>query len=175
MRARVAEYKRRLDALKAAVHAQPQIEAEYTQLTRDYQVTQSNYEKLLSRREQAQISGEMESNASVMDFRVIDPPQVPLTPNAPNRVLLMSAVLLVALGGGIAFAFLMSQVRPTFNDERRLREVSGLPVFGTVQMAWTDAQRARRRKTLIALLLSIVSLVSAYGAIMAALMLGVRA
>jgi polysaccharide chain length determinant protein (PEP-CTERM system associated) len=174
MKARVAEYRRRFEALKAAVHAQPQVEAEYTQLTRDYEVTRANYEKLLSRREQAQISGEMESNASVMDFRVIDPPQVPLAPNAPNRVLLMSAVLLASLGGGIAFAFLMSQVRPTFNDERRLREVTGLPVFGTVQMAWTDAQRARRKKGLIALMLSVLSLLSAYGAIMAALMLGVR-
>ena len=69
-----------------------------------------------------------------MNFRVIDPPQVPSVSNWPNRPLLISGVLLAALGAGLALAFLMSQLRPTMNDERRLREISGLPVLGTVVM-----------------------------------------
>ena len=169
MRARVTEYTKRLEELKAAVNAQPQVDAEYVQLTRDYDVIRGNYEKLLSRREQAQMSGEMESNANVMDFRVIDPPTAPSTPNAPNRPPLMSLVLLVALGAGVAVAFVLSQIRPTFADEKRLRELSGLPVFGTVSMAWTDAQRSKRRKGLVAFVLSFASLLSAYGTIMAAM------
>jgi polysaccharide chain length determinant protein (PEP-CTERM system associated) len=171
MRARVAEYGKRYNELKAAANAVPQVDAEYTQLTRDYEVTKKNYESLVSRRESAQISGDMETRASVMDFRVIDPPQVPSVPKAPNRRLLMSLVLLAAFGGGLGVAFLISQIRPTFNDERRLREVSGLQVLGTVVMAWTDAQKARRTRGLVALLISVASLLSAYAAIMAALML----
>ena len=58
----------------------------------------------------------------------------------------MSLVLLAALAGGVGFAFLISQLRPTFNDERRLQEVSGLPVFGTVVMAWTESQKAKPEK-----------------------------
>jgi hypothetical protein len=117
------------------------------------------------------MSGEMESNANVLDFRVIDPPTVPSSPNSPNREALTSMVLLVAIGAGIGVAFLLSQVRPTFSDEKRLREISGLPVFGTVVMAWTDAQRGKRRKRLIAFMLSFMSLFSAYGALMAMFML----
>ena len=171
MKARVDEYQRRYESLKTAVNAAPQIEAEYTQLTRDYNVNKSNYENLLSRRESAQISGEMESSTNVLDFRVIDPPTVPSMPSAPDRAKLMSIVMLIALGAGVAVAFLLSQIRPTFSDEKRLRELSGLPVFGTVVMAWTDGQRSKRRKNLIALLLSFMSLLSAYGTIMAALTL----
>jgi hypothetical protein len=52
-----------------------------------------------------------------------------------------------------------------------LQEISGLPVFGSVVMAWTDSQRAKRKKGLMAFLLSFVSLLSAYAAIMGALML----
>jgi polysaccharide chain length determinant protein (PEP-CTERM system associated) len=173
MKARVAEYGTRYNELKAVANAVPQVDAEYTQLTRDYEVTKKNYESLLSRRESAQISGDMESSARVMDFRVIDPPQVPSVPKAPNRPQLMSLVLLAALGGGLGIAFLISQIRPTLNDERRLREVSGLQVLGTVVMAWTDAQKARRTRGLVALLLSFLSLLSAYAAIMAALVLTV--
>jgi len=174
MKARVVEYDKRYNALKAAANAIPQVDAEYTQLTRDYEVMRKNYESLLARRESAEITGDMEANTSVMNFRVIDPPQVPSVPNAPNRPLLMSMVLLGALAGGAGLAFLLSEVRPTFSDERRLREVSGLPVFGTVVMAYTDAQLAKRKKGLIALVLSFLSLLSAYAAIMAMLLTTAR-
>jgi polysaccharide chain length determinant protein (PEP-CTERM system associated) len=169
MKARVAEYQRRYNALKAAANAIPQMDAEYTQLTRDYDVTKKNYEVLLTRLESAQISGSMEGSSSVMDFRIIDPPQVPPNPAAPNRLLLMSAVLLAALAAGAAFAFFMSEMRPTLFDETRLQLVSGLPVFGTVVMAWTEAQIARRKKAVLALGLSFLTLVSAYGAIITTL------
>lgn len=166
MRARVAEYNRRLSDLQAAANAVPQYEAEFTQLTRDYEVTKKNYENLLARRESAQISQDMETSTSVMDFRVIDPPRVPSTPSAPNRPLLISLALLAALGAGAAFAFLLSQIRPTVSDERRVREISGLPVLGTVIMAWTGAQMAKRKRGLIAFFMSLLSLLSAYAAIM---------
>jgi len=172
-KARVAEYEKRYNTLKEAANAIPQIDAEYTQLTRNYEVTRKNYEALLTRLESAQISGDMEANTKVMDFRIIDPPRVPSIPSAPNRPLLMSIVLLAALAAGAGVALLISQVRPTFNDERRLQEVTGLPVFGTVVMAWTPARLAKRKRGLIAFLLSFLSLLSAYAAIMASFALTV--
>ena len=170
MRARVGEYERRFNALKAAANAIPQVDAEYTQLTRDYDVNKKNYENLLARRESASITGDMEANASVMNFRVIDPPQVPTMPSAPNRPTLVSMVLLAALAAGILFAFLVSQIRPTINDERRLQLVSGLPTFGTVVMAWTQAQMQRRKRGVIAFLASVVGLLSVYAAILGLLL-----
>ena len=109
----------------------------------------------------------METNTNVMDFRVIDPPQVPTTPNAPNRPLLMSMVLLVAILGGIGFALVVSQLKPAVYGERRLRDLSGLPVFGSVVIIRSDAQKSRQRRGLIGLLATLVALFSAYGAIMA--------
>jgi len=170
-KARVDEYRKRYDELKAAAIAAPQIDADYSHFTRNYDLAKSTYGALLTRRETARMSGEMETGASVTDFRVIDPPRVPSVPHAPNRRLLISLVLLAALAGGLGAAFLISQIRPTFNDERRLREVSGVQVLGTVVMAWTDAQKGRRTRGLVALLCSFASLLSAYAAIMAALVL----
>jgi len=170
MKARVAEHTRRYNELKATANAAPQVDAEYTQLTRDYEVTKKNYENLLVRRESAQISGDMETRSHVMDFKVVDPPQVPSVPKAPNRLLLMSLVLLAALAGGVAGAFAVSQSRPTIDDERRLSEVSGLPVLGTIMMAWTDAQERRRARGLVALGISFGGLLSTYAVIMAALL-----
>jgi hypothetical protein len=113
----------------------------------------------------------METRTSAKDFRIIDPPRVPSSPKAPNRQMFNSIVLLMALGGGVGLAFVLSQIRPTFNDEHRLKEVSGVQVLGTVVMAWTDAQIARRTRGLIVLLISFVSLLSAYAAITVGLVL----
>jgi polysaccharide chain length determinant protein (PEP-CTERM system associated) len=171
VKARVAEYQRRYAELRAAADAVPQVEAQYKQLTRDYDVIRDAYAKLLAKRESAQMSGDMAADASVVDFRIVDAPQVRLSPKTRSRPLLMSLVLLAAMGGGAGLAFLLSQLRPTFHDERRLREVSGRPVIGTVALAMTDRNLARRRRGLAAFAVSLTGLLSAYGAVMAALLL----
>jgi polysaccharide chain length determinant protein (PEP-CTERM system associated) len=171
MKARVSGYEVRYSELQAAANAQPQIDAEYKQLTRDYEVIRARYDKLLERREQAQISGEVEASDAGMGFRIIDPPQVPLAPSTPDRPRLMTLVLLAALGCGFGFAFLMTQLKTTFDDERRLRDASGISVLGSVAMTLNDKQRKRRARGVFALALSYVGLLSAYGAIMASLIL----
>ncbi|HWQ38696.1 MAG TPA: XrtA system polysaccharide chain length determinant [Burkholderiales bacterium] len=165
MRTRVQEHRRRYSELKAAVDALPRVEAEYKQLTRDYEATKARYDDLLKRRESAQISGNMEASNAVMAFRVIDPPLVPMTPS--RRPLLLSFVLVVALGGGLGVAFLFGQAKPAFYDERKLKEVSGLAVLGTVVMGWTEEQKGRRAWGLAALAVSFVGLLSVYAAVMA--------
>jgi polysaccharide chain length determinant protein (PEP-CTERM system associated) len=166
MKARVAEYSARYSELQAAANALPQIEAEYKQLTRDYDVIKRRYDSLAERRESAQISGDLEASDVVMGFRVVEPARVPLTPSSPNRLRLISMVLAAALAAGFGVAFLLSQFRPTFNEERRLRDVSGLPVLGTVVMAWTDAQQKRLTRGRRAIVASFLGLIVAYGAIM---------
>ena len=147
LQTRVASYENRYNKLKAAANNVPKIEADLQQLNRDYEVNKANYEKLIGRRESAQMSSDMDASAGLVEFRVIDPPRVSPRPVAPNRVMLVSMVFLGALAGGVGVAFLMGQIRPTFSDRKALREISGLPILGTVTMIWTDGQvRARRRK-----------------------------
>ena len=167
MRARVAEYSARYNHLKTQINAVPQVEAEFTQLNRDYQVNKTNYEKLLERRESAKMSGEMATTTELMTFKIIDPPMVPQTATAPNRFRLVSLVLLGALLAGIVTAFLMSQIRPTFQSQNALRERTGFPVLGTVSMIWTDQEMIKRKKGVYAFGLSLLFLLGLYGALLA--------
>ena len=95
------------------------------------------------------MSVDMESTSGMAEFRVIDPPSQPLKPAAPNRILLMPAAGVLALAAGLAFAFLLSQIRPTFQDARSLREFSGLPLLGTVSMVANEQRRSRKRRGLM--------------------------
>jgi polysaccharide chain length determinant protein (PEP-CTERM system associated) len=170
MRTRVEEYTGRVARLRAQSTSVPEIEAQLTQLNRDYQVNKENYQKLVERRESARLSGDLSSATDMLSFRVIDPPTVPSQPSGPNRLRLFSLVFAGALAAGIAVAFLMSQVRPTFLSQATLREVTGLPVLGAIGMNWTSAQTVRRKRRLVALGVSVLVLFGAYGAGVAAIL-----
>jgi len=162
LKARVNEYSSRYNTLRQQANMVPQVETDLVQLTRDYEVNKNNYDQLLARRGSAQMSEDMESKADVIDFKVIDPPYVPPNPSFPNRPLLLSAVLLLALGGGAGVAFLISQIRPVVVDRSGIADITEYPVLGSVTMVWNHAQLQERRKKLIAWVASVGSLVSAY-------------
>jgi polysaccharide chain length determinant protein (PEP-CTERM system associated) len=146
---RVAEYTDRYNSLKASASLVPQLEAEHAQLNRDYDVHKKNYESLVSRRESASISGEMQSVAGIADFRLVDPPRVSPRPVWPNRTLLVPLALLASLAAGMVAAYVANEVRRTFYDGRSLREASGLPLLGVVSMLMNDAQRRAERMSLL--------------------------
>ncbi|MGQ5522114.1 XrtA system polysaccharide chain length determinant [Chitinimonas sp. PSY-7] len=164
LRAKASEYQSRYNNLQASARLIPQVEAEFTQLNRDYDINKKNYESLVARRESATISGEMEASASGLDFRLIDPPRVSPQPVAPNRLLLLPLTLLAALAAGVLASFLASQIRPVILDSRTLRELSGLPLLGTITLVASDAAKRREKRSLYRFVAGFISLVGVYGA-----------
>ena len=164
LQARVAEYNTRVARLRTQSAVAPEVEAQLAQLNRDYEVNRDNYQKLVERRESAKLSGDLSSATDMLTFRVIDPPTAPLLPTGPNRLRLFSAVFVAALGAGLAAAFLMSQVRPTFLSQASLRDATGLPILGSISMNWTGEQTVRRKRRLYALGGAILLLLAVYGA-----------
>ena len=74
---------------------------------------------------------------------------------------------------GLAATLLMSQIRPTFMSQASLREVTGLPVLGSVSMNWTDIEISRQRKSMLAFGLAFGFLILIYGGAMGKLLLKV--
>ncbi|MEE4109748.1 MAG: XrtA system polysaccharide chain length determinant [Halieaceae bacterium] len=142
---RVGEFRKRVDALAGKVSVMPEVEAQLKQLTRDYSVISEQHQTLLQRRESARLSGDVESNAGDVSFRVIDPPFVPREPSEPNKLVLNAGVLVIAAGAGVALALLASLLNPLVNDARSLSLVAGLPLLGSVTEAKSNEQRRRDR------------------------------
>jgi polysaccharide chain length determinant protein (PEP-CTERM system associated) len=174
LQARATELETRYRQAVAASRALPQAEAELAQLNRDYDVQKKNYESLVSRRESAMLSGEMDASASAAEFRVIDPPRVSPKPVAPNRMLLLGAAFAAALAAGLAASFLTSQLFPTFHDARSLRQIADRPVLGTVSLLKTaDAVRLARRR-ILSFFTAFGALVGCYAAAFAFLIVSTR-
>lgn len=142
LRQQIAEEQRVVGNLKARVNTIPQIEAQLTQLTRDYEVTKTEHTALVQRLESARLSEQVESSTSPVKFRIIEPPVKPIRPVGPKRVLLMSVTLLVALAVGGGLAVLLNQLRPIFLSRGMLGAVTGLPVLGSISFV-PHAERNR--------------------------------
>jgi len=145
LRARVAELSSRYADAREQMKTAPRLEAEGSQLNRDYAINKKNYEDLVARRESAVMSGHLEVASGVADFRLIDPPRVGSKPVSPNRLLLLPLALGVALAAGLLAAFVANQLRPVFHTATDLRSQIELPLLGTVSRVMSVAEKRRDR------------------------------
>ncbi len=171
LRARVGEYTARYSQAKASLKTAPQLEAEAAQLNRDYAIHKKNYEDLVTRRESAAMSGDLDVASGMADFRLIDPPRVSPQPVFPNRTLLLPLALLAALAMGLFAAFAASQVRPVFFHPGELRGKFDLPILGMVSAVMGDADARQRRADGLRFIASAGGLVLLFAAGMAAMSL----
>ncbi len=132
VKTRIDNAKARIADLEMVVQETPDAEAELTQLTRDYDIIRKNYEALISRRESARMAQDMKTDTSAVEFRVVEPPIVPVSPSGPPHGLYMAAVLFAGLGAGVALALLRLQVAGGFQTSDELGRAFGLPVLGSI-------------------------------------------
>ena len=145
LRADLSQRSSRVTDLQRLVDTVPEVEAELARLNRDYEITRTRYLELVERRETAKLSESAEKQG-VVKFQIIDPPAVGLEPVAPNRVLLLMGVLIVAIGVAAGLMYLLNELRPVYQNTRVLSEATGLPVLGAVSRTWMPDQKARERK-----------------------------
>lgn len=152
----VAALQARRDQLQGAVSliAQRQLNApaaaiDQARLDRDYDVLRDQYNKLLQQRESAKLRADATGKTGGVSFRVIDQPSLPRQPAAPNRTMLLTAVLIAGavVGSGVAFA--KSQLSNVYTTTQQLAKASGLPVLGSISEVITAETRQIRRKQMM--------------------------
>ncbi len=127
----VAENERQ--ALSDKVRLAPQVEADLKRLNRDYDVLLNQYEKLIQKRESAQLARELDEGKKRIEFRTVEPPVRPVEPSGPPHGLFMLVVLM--LGGGVGGAFVIGRflLSDTVLTSAQLQsQFPSLPVMGGV-------------------------------------------
>ncbi|MEA3033236.1 MAG: protein tyrosine kinase modulator, partial [Sphingomonadales bacterium] len=153
--------------LVAKQASEPGVAAEQAKMNRDYDVLKRQYDKLLEDREQLRLRSDVQSKTDTVRVRVVDPPSRPTVPISPNRPLLLTAILFVALAAGAGAAFVAGQLQTTFPTQAKLTAATGLPVLGTIGLVWTEARRAEARQKLAWLAGAAGALAASYAILMA--------
>lgn len=163
LRAKLSEAEKRYEDIRSTARLRPELEEQLSQLNRDYQVQKANYDQLLTRRESAKLTGELDETAGVADFRIIDPPRVAPKPVAPNRGSLMGIAIALSLIAGVAASFVISQLLPTFSTLTSLRSKVQRMALGAVSLQSTPGQAARNRRQHYAFAGALAALAVLYG------------
>jgi polysaccharide chain length determinant protein (PEP-CTERM system associated) len=147
--ARKSQLQADMAQFSATQASEPGVAAEQARLNRDYEVLKRQYDKLLEDREQVRLRADVQRKTSLLKFRVIDPASQPTVPATPNRPLLLTAMLVVALGAGVGVAFIFAQIQTTFPTQGKLEQASGLRVLGSISAIFSPEQRAQARQRLV--------------------------
>ena len=101
-------------------------------LIRDSDNMQKNYQSLLEKKLNARVAESLEKRQKGEQFRILDPANLPVTPESPNRPLILVGGLVVGCGLGFGSAFGLEMLRPAFRRSEDAEIVLGLPVLASI-------------------------------------------
>ncbi len=143
----------------------PVREQQLAEILRDYDLFRQDYTGLLSKKLQSQLTTSLEENQEGQQFRLVDPPTLPVTPSGPNRL----KICLGGMAGGILFGvvlgFLIDTRDSSFHDEKALGQTFALPVVLGMPLVLTPAEgRARGWKRSLEWIAGCVMIVAMFAA-----------
>src|SRR5258705_4922174 len=125
------------------VELAPTRESEMIELTRDYTTLQTQYTSLLQKKEESQISANLERRQIGEQIKLLDPARLPERPTSPNRAQVNTFGLVGGLAIGIALIVLVELRDTSFKTDDDLLTVLGLPVLAVVPLMQSNTERRR--------------------------------
>jgi polysaccharide chain length determinant protein (PEP-CTERM system associated) len=145
LRRELSQHQTTVAELRQRLNSAPQVEAEFQQLNRDYDVNKTQYTALVESYQKARL-GERADNAGSIRFEVVLPPTAPVSPVSPKRGILLAAIWLGSMILAAAVAYLVSILKPVVSSVRSVNELTPFPVLGVVGVAF-PTQRTRENKS----------------------------
>ncbi|MBV8357373.1 MAG: hypothetical protein JO189_05485 [Deltaproteobacteria bacterium] len=124
--------KRKIDDYQQRIMQTPAHEQQFTALTRDRDVLDADYQKLKNKKLEAQISQNLEQHEEGERFQVLDPANLPLAPEAPDRKVVVIGGIVFSLGLAGALPFAIFFTDSSFKDPDELRRELALAVAATI-------------------------------------------
>ncbi len=162
---RLTEAENDLSKVEKVAKSAPGILVQAQDLNRDYSILKKNYEELVARREATAIANAADTKTEKIQFRIVDPPQVPVVPAAPNRAFLVSVVLVFGIGAGLAVPVLVMQLDRSFATLSQLRNL-GIPILGNVSRLSLGAAQRQAAFQMAGVTASALVLVAVYGTLL---------
>ncbi len=139
------------------------VDAELSELTRDYKVNQDIYQRLLKQREQAHISMEIDIEKQGLTIKIQEMATLPVTPKGIRFAHIILAGLVISILLPIGVVFGLSTLDQKIRDERIITDKLGLPVLASVYYVNTPAERQKNYYDAIYIFISVIAVWSIYG------------
>jgi protein tyrosine kinase modulator len=118
--------------LEARVEKSPRREQEMISLTRDYENLKNQYDDLLKKKLDADVSQNLEKRQKGEQFQILDPANLPQEPFTPNRPRIFGIALMAAFLVGIGGAVGLEMLNPTLRGTNDFKHFFDLHVLGSI-------------------------------------------
>lgn len=161
LEARIVDTNERLDKELLRANKVNTLESQLEEMTRDLDVTQQIYDDLLTRRENARVSLNLQLENQGSTFKIQEPAVIPLVPTGLRFLHFALACIPVGLGVSLGLIYIYLFLDPRIRHEDSLDpEILNIPVIGTVDHYANDADiRMKKRKNLMTLVIISLAIV----------------
>jgi polysaccharide chain length determinant protein (PEP-CTERM system associated) len=130
----VAEYERRLNATPAR-------EQQLLTANRDLEQLQQEYAELQKKEEESRLATNLEKNQGGQQFRLVDPPSLPVVPSTPKRLKVSVGGVAAGFGLGLAIALLIEMKDRSLHTEADVIRQFSPPLVLAVPMVLTSREK----------------------------------
>jgi polysaccharide chain length determinant protein (PEP-CTERM system associated) len=118
--------------LQVRMEATPMVEQQYKEITRDHQTASDIYNDLLKKSQSSGMARDLVNTQDSEQFRVYDPPNLPVSPSFPKKPYFVAGGALGGLAIGFGILFLLAMMDKTIHSEHDAELFLQLPVLTVV-------------------------------------------
>ena len=141
---RAKELHERMGEVQSRLNLTPLREQQLAEVTRNYENSRQYYQSLLQKKLQSELATNLEKRQQGEQFRIIDPPNLPLKPSEPNRLEIIGIGWVLGLCVGLGLTAVLEMRDETVHNERALLQSVHLPVLVHVPVLRSRRERVRR-------------------------------
>jgi polysaccharide chain length determinant protein (PEP-CTERM system associated) len=134
----------------------PEVEAELSELTRDYEVTNDVYQDLVKRRENARVSMNIDIEQSDQRFAIQEPALVPLQSSGLRFFHVAAVGPILGVGGPLAALFVLFQLGGNVRHKSQITKEMGTRLLG--EIPFTSLPTSPRMPNRTSIIVSVVAL-----------------
>lgn len=163
LKARLAENQRLLESERNRATRIHGGEAEFAELTRDYQVNQNIYQDLLRRRENARVSMNLDREQHGLSFKIQEPAILSYTPTGIRFFHFVAGSLILGFGVPLGLLYIKLQIDPRIRFQSVCSSKLNIPVVSSIQHLSTQAEKKSILTSLWAMSALFIFLLAAFG------------
>jgi succinoglycan biosynthesis transport protein ExoP len=141
----IAELENKISEYQARLNRTPVREQELADLTRDQDQSRTNYDSLLAKKNQSQLTANLNKSQEGLQFRIVDPPSLPTKPYSPNRLKLCFGGLAAGVVLGLASTVGSELLDDRVYDEKAFQDLISADVMVEIPPLPTAQEQAGDR------------------------------
>jgi polysaccharide chain length determinant protein (PEP-CTERM system associated) len=145
--AEIKDEQNKINQYQARLNMAPVMEQQFADITRDYDQSKADYESLLKKKNESEMSTDLEKTQQGEHFRMLDPPNLPVKAYKPNRLQLCGLGLVVGCVFGAGFAMGKEKLSGKIYSERAIKKLLPFDVIAEIPPIESLREQSSRRRS----------------------------